>query len=66
MDLDNLQAVLTSKGKAFRTVSIADFFFICKKHPKLKKRSAKPHLCSLLFEGGHASDANLVQEPGTK
>lgn len=65
MDLDNLQAVLTSKGKAFRTVSIAVFFL--QKTPQIeKKRSAKPHLYSLLFEGGHASDANLVQEPGTK
>lgn len=65
MDLDNLQAVLTSKGKAFHTVSIADFFYL-QKAPQIEKRSAKPRLCSLLFEGGHASDANLVQEPGTK
>lgn len=40
MDLDNLQAVLTSKGKAFRTVSIADFFYL-QKTPQIEKKEVQ-------------------------
>lgn len=39
MDLDNLQAVLTLKGKAFRTVSIAVFFL--QKTPQIEKKKCK-------------------------
>jgi hypothetical protein len=55
MNLDDLQATLTSMLMHYTVVmgtTIRTMF--------------KPHQCSSQFEGGHASNANLVLEPGVQ
>jgi hypothetical protein len=55
MNLDDLQAALTPM-LMYSTVVMGSTI----------RTTFKPHLCSLQFEGDHASNANLVLVPGVQ